>query len=108
MCDRFISHPSQALGWLCIQPMQPLLEAAQADLELREMWRCRMGLCMLISVLLPSREMGATAWPQCWGERWAWELLWWLSSIRGFGHFCGRRGSSYRYVAIEEVKTISK
>lgn len=44
------------------------MEAAHTDLELREMWRCRSGLCMLISVLLPRREMGATAWPQCWGK----------------------------------------
>lgn len=42
------------------------------------------------------------------GERWAWLLLLWLSNSDGFGHFCGRRGSSYRYVAIEEGEAISK
>lgn len=56
MCDRFISHL-----WLWIQSMQPLLGAAHPDLGLREIRRCRMGLCMVISVLLPSVEVGPTA-----------------------------------------------
>lgn len=41
------------------------------------------------------------------GGKVAWQLLWWLSDINDFGHFCGRRGSSCRYVAIAEVETIS-
>lgn len=60
-----------------------------------------MGLCMVISVLLPSVEVGPTA--QCLpahpivGGKVAWQLLWWLSDINKFGHFCGRRGSSCRW-----------
>lgn len=106
MCDRFISHL-----WLWIQSMQPLLGAAHPDLGLREIRRCRMGLCMVISVLLPSVEVD----PQLrvcqhtpvLGGKVAWQLLWWLSDINDFGHFCGRRESSCRYVAIAEVETIS-
>lgn len=93
--------------------MQPLLEAAHADLELREIVEVQDG--SVHSYFHASSQYGNgthslvfASTPQGWGKRWAWLLLLWVSNSDGFGHFCGRRGSNYRYVAIEEGEAISK